>query len=79
MAALELATSAFTKAKSAKDCVTFDDAMKELHESFGRFPDERDRKLPGYLKAFKNCMLARSSTITTINWVYHSVTGSLIK
>ncbi|WAQ92009.1 hypothetical protein PtA15_15A403 [Puccinia triticina] len=54
-AALALAKSAFGKAKKAADANSFDDAVRELHESLKELPEEHNRILPGYSKAFKKC------------------------
>ncbi|KAH9442160.1 hypothetical protein Pst134EB_028423 [Puccinia striiformis f. sp. tritici] len=47
---LELAKHAFITAKSAKDTPTFDEAVKQLHESFKQLPEKHHRHLPGYLR-----------------------------
>ncbi|KAI7938121.1 hypothetical protein MJO28_015041 [Puccinia striiformis f. sp. tritici] len=47
---LELAKHAFITAKSAKDTLTFDEAVKQLHESFKQLPEKHHRHLPGYLR-----------------------------
>ncbi|KAA1073112.1 hypothetical protein PGT21_035766 [Puccinia graminis f. sp. tritici] len=53
---LDLATIAFNMAKAAKDKAGFDDAVKQLQESFDLLPEDHERVSYDYLKAFKMTM-----------------------